>query len=46
VPDLTYAVDARTDTGDENVEVRRDDASPRKLRAHAQTGDVHVEPDG
>jgi hypothetical protein len=26
--------------------VRRDDASPRKLRAHTDTGDVHLEPDG
>ena len=46
VPDLTYAVDAQTDTGDDNVGVRRDDASPRKLRAHTDTGDVHLEPDG
>ena len=46
VPDLTYAVDAHTGTGDENVDVRRDDASPRKLRAHTDTGDVHLEPDG
>jgi DUF4097 and DUF4098 domain-containing protein YvlB len=46
VPDLSYAVDVQTDTGDENVDVRRDDASPRKLRAHTDTGDVHVEPDG
>jgi hypothetical protein len=46
VPDLTYAVDVQTDTGDEHVDVRRDDASPRKLRAHTDTGDVHVEPDG
>jgi hypothetical protein len=46
VPDLTYALDVQTDTGDDNVEVRPDDASPRKLRAHTQTGDVHVEPNG
>ena len=46
VPDLTYAVDAPAGTGDENVDVRRDDASPRKLRAHTDTGDVHLEPDG
>lgn len=46
VPDLTYAVDTETGTGDENVDVRRDDASPRKLRAHTDTGDVHLEPDG
>jgi hypothetical protein len=46
VPDLTYKVDVHTDTGDESVDVRRDDASPRKLRAHTQTGDVHVEPNG
>jgi hypothetical protein len=46
VPDLTYAVDSQTGTGDENVDVRRDDASPRKLRAHTDTGDVHLEPDG
>jgi DUF4097 and DUF4098 domain-containing protein YvlB len=46
VPDLTYAVDVQTDTGDDNVNVRRNDASSRKVRAHTQTGDVHVEPDG
>jgi hypothetical protein len=46
VPDLTYAVDAKTGTGDEHVDVRRDDASPRRLRAHTDTGDVHLEPDG
>ena len=46
VPDLTYAVDADTGTGDDTVDVRRDDASPRKLRAHTDTGDVHLEPDG
>jgi hypothetical protein len=46
VPDLTYAVDVETDTGDENVDVRRDDASPRKLRARTDTGDVHVDRDG
>jgi putative adhesin len=46
VPDLTYAVDVQTDTGDDNIDVRRDDASPRKVRAHTQTGDVHLEADG
>jgi hypothetical protein len=46
VPDLAYAVDVRTDTGDETVDVRRDDASPRELRAHTDTGDVYVEPVG
>ena len=46
MPDLTYAVDAQTGTGDEHVDVRRDDASPRRLRAHTDTGDVHVEPVG
>jgi hypothetical protein len=46
VPDLTYAVDVHTDTGDDNIDVRPDDASPRKLRAHTQTGDVHLEADG
>jgi hypothetical protein len=46
VPDLTYAVDVQTDTGDDNIDVRPDDASPRKVRAHTQTGDVHLEADG
>jgi hypothetical protein len=26
------------------VGVERDDASPRRIEAHAGTGDVHVEP--
>jgi hypothetical protein len=26
--------------------VRRDGASPRRIRAHTDTGDVHLEPDG
>jgi hypothetical protein len=46
VPDLTYALDVQTDTGDDNVDVDPDDASPRKVRAHTQTGDVHVHADG
>ena len=46
VPDLTYALDVQTDTGDDNIDVRPDDASPRKVRAHTQTGDVHVHADG
>lgn len=44
VPDTTYAVDARSDSGSEHVGVQRDDASPRRVNAHAGTGDVHVEP--
>ena len=40
VPDQAYAVDARTDTGDETITVSRSDASPRLLQAHTQTGDV------
>lgn len=40
VPGQSYAVDARADTGDETVDVQRDDASPRRLVAHTQTGDV------
>jgi hypothetical protein len=46
VPDLTYALDVQTDTGDDNIDVDPDDASPRKVRAHTQTGDVHVHADG
>jgi putative adhesin len=42
VPDLTYAVDARSDTSDEIVDVRVDGASPRTLQAHSETGDVVV----
>jgi hypothetical protein len=45
VPDLTYAVDAQSDVGDDKVLVQRDDASPRKLRAHSNTGDVIVSTD-
>lgn len=40
VPAQSYAVDARADTGKANVSVTRDDASPRRLRAHTQTGDI------
>ena len=40
VPGQSYALDARADTGDETVDVLRDDASPRRLEAHTQTGDV------
>jgi Putative adhesin len=46
VPDLTYALDVQTDTGDDNIDVDPDDASPRKVRAHTDTGDVHIEPNG
>jgi hypothetical protein len=46
VPDLAYAVDAQTGTGDADVDVRRDGASARRLLAHTDTGDVHVEPAG
>ncbi|HEX6621863.1 MAG TPA: DUF4097 family beta strand repeat-containing protein [Solirubrobacteraceae bacterium] len=42
VPDLTYAVDAQSDVGDDKVLVQRDDASPRKLQARTDTGDVIV----
>ena len=44
VPDTTYAVDAQSDSGDDHVGVHRDDASPRRVKAHTGTGDVHVEP--
>ena len=40
VPDETYAVDARAEVGRETVTVREGDASPRRLRAHTDTGDV------
>jgi DUF4097 and DUF4098 domain-containing protein YvlB len=45
VPDLTYAVDAQSDVGDDKVLVHVDDASPRKLEAHTNTGDVIVSTD-
>ena len=44
VPDESYAVDAQSDAGDDHVGVDRDDTSPRRIEAHAGTGDVHVEP--
>ena len=44
VPDTTYAVDAQSDSGDDHVGVHRDDTSPRRVKAHTGTGDVHVEP--
>jgi hypothetical protein len=44
VPDTTYAVDAQSDSGSDHVGVHRDDASPRRVKAHTGTGDVHVEP--
>ena len=44
VPDTTYAVDVQSDSGDDHVGVHRDDASPRRLKAHTGTGDVFVEP--
>jgi hypothetical protein len=44
VPDTTYAVDVESDAGSDHVGVHRDDASPRRVKAHAGTGDVHVEP--
>jgi Putative adhesin len=46
VPDLTFAVDVETGTGDGDVDVRRDDAAPRKLQAHTGTGDVRLSRDG
>jgi hypothetical protein len=45
VPDLTYAVDAQSDVGDDKVLVHVDDASPRKIQAHTNTGDVIVSTD-
>jgi hypothetical protein len=42
VPDLTYAADARSDAGDDKVLVHVDNASPRRLQAHSNTGDVIV----
>lgn len=44
VPDTTYAVDVESDSGNDHVGVHRDDASPRRMKAHTGTGDVHVEP--
>lgn len=45
VPDRTYAVDADTNSGDENVTVRKDDDAPRHIVATTISGDVHVSPD-
>ena len=42
VPDVTYAVDAQSETSDEIVDVRVDARSPRSLQAHSETGDVVV----
>ena len=42
VPAQSYAVDVRAETGDELVDVDRDQASPRLLRAHTETGDIVV----
>jgi Putative adhesin len=44
VSDATYAVDARSDAGENHVVVRLDAASPRKLLAHSDAGDVIVSP--
>jgi DUF4097 and DUF4098 domain-containing protein YvlB len=44
VPDRTYAVEARASSGDEDVDVRVDDAAPRRIDASTTSGDVHVEP--
>jgi hypothetical protein len=44
VPDTSYLVHAQSDAGDDHVGVDQDDASPRRIEAHAGTGDVHVEP--
>jgi DUF4097 and DUF4098 domain-containing protein YvlB len=46
VPDRTYAVRASAVSGDENVDVRRDDRAPRTIDASTTSGDVHVSPDG
>lgn len=42
VPAQSYAVDVHADTGDETVDVDRDDTSPRRLRARTDTGDIVV----
>jgi hypothetical protein len=42
VPAQAYAVDVHADTGDETVDVDRDDTSPRRLRARTGTGDIVV----
>lgn len=45
VPNLTYAVDAASQAGDDKVLVHGDERSPRKLRAHSDTGDIIVSTD-
>jgi hypothetical protein len=44
VPDRTYAVEADSEVGVDHVGVRVDDGARRRVSAHTQTGDVHVEP--
>jgi Putative adhesin len=46
VPDRTYAVKTRVVSGDDHVDVRRDDRAPRSIDASTTSGDVHVSPDG
>jgi Putative adhesin len=46
VPDRTYAVLTRSDSGDRHLDVREDPRSPRHLDAETTSGDVHVERDG
>jgi Putative adhesin len=46
VPDRAYAVQTRAVSGDEDVDVQRDDNSPRSIDASTTSGDVHVSRDG
>jgi hypothetical protein len=44
VPDVGYAVDARTSAGDEVVRVRQLPSNRRKIRVDSRAGDVSVLP--
>jgi hypothetical protein len=46
VPDRTYAVHTRADSGDEHIDVSQNADAPRRIDASTTSGDVHVEPDG
>jgi DUF4097 and DUF4098 domain-containing protein YvlB len=46
VPDRTYAVRTHEVSGDDHVDVRRDDDAPRTIEASTTSGDVHVDREG
>ena len=46
VPDRAYAVRTHAGSGDENVDVDRDERAARTIEAGTTSGDLHVSPDG